>query len=67
MKIPSEFDTLISIPETTIVTNRQTKAPVKNPTFNVVRSDFLSPRGGTRKRFMAFWRSPPSNVIAQIY
>ena len=48
------------LPDTTIVTKRQTKAPVKNPTFNVVKSDFLSPRGGTLNRFIAFCRSPPS-------
>ena len=49
------------IPDTTMVTKRQTKAPVKNPTFNVVKSDFLSPKGGTLSRFIAFCRSPPSS------
>ena len=29
--------------------------PLTTPTF--------SPSGGTRNRFMAFWRSPPSNRV----
>ena len=48
------------LPETTIVIKRTTKAPVKKPTFRVVRSDLCSPSGGTRRRFIAFCLSPPS-------
>ena len=57
---------VINLPDKTTATKRIIKLPENKPTLKVVQGLWCSPSGGTRKRFMARWRSPPSRSLVTV-
>lgn len=57
---------VIAIPERTTATDRIIKLPENKPTLKVVHGLWCSPSGGTRRRFMARCRSPPSRSFVTV-
>lgn len=57
----------VNLPDNTTDMNNTIKHPENRPTLNVVHGLDRSPSGGTRSRFMARCRSPPSSSFVTTF